>query len=84
MMKPKIGMCFSGGGYRAATFDLGVLSFLNEVQLDDGTPLLDCVVALSSVSGGTIPAMKYMLARAQGQPVNEMVEELFQALPCLV
>ena len=80
MMKPKIGMCFSGGGYRAATFDLGVLSFLNEVQLDDGTPLLDCVVALSSVSGGTIPAMKYMLARAQGQPVNEMVEELFHAL----
>ena len=81
MIKPKIGMSFSGGGYRAATFDLGVLSFLNDVKLEDGTtPLLDCVVALSSVSGGTIPAMKYMLARAQGQPVNEMVTELFHAL----
>lgn len=80
MVKPKIGLSFSGGGYRAAAFDLGVLSFLNSVKLDDGTPLLDCVVALSSVSGGTIPAMKYMLARAQGQPVDDMVKELFRVL----
>ena len=80
MMKPKIGMCFSGGGYRAATFDLGVLSFLNSVQLEDDTPLLDCVVALSSVSGGTIPAMKYMLARAQKLSVDGMIKELFRVL----
>lgn len=72
-----IGMCFSGGGYRAATFDLGTLSFLNSIALDDEHTLLDCVSALSSVSGGTIPAMKYMLARAREQAVEEMVEELF-------
>lgn len=80
MKKPIIGLSFSGGGYRAATFDLGVLSFLNAVKLDDGSPLLDCVVALSSVSGGTIPAMKYMLAKAQDQPVEEMVKEVFDFL----
>lgn len=80
MMKPKIGMCFSGGGYRAATFDLGVLSYLNSVKLEDGTPLLDCVVALSSVSGGTIPSMKYMLARAQGHSVDVMIKDLFRVL----
>ena len=75
-----IGLAFSGGGYRAATFDLGGLSFLNSVRLDDGRTLLDCVSALTSVSGGTIPAMKYMLARARGQQVDEMVEELFDFL----
>ena len=75
-----IGLTFSGGGYRAATFDLGTLSFLNHIRLDDGRSLLDCVSALTSVSGGTIPAMKYMLARARGQQVDEMVEELFDFL----
>lgn len=75
-----IGLAFSGGGYRAATFGLGGLSFLNSVRLDDGHTLLDRVSALTSVSGGTIPAMKYMLARARGQQVDEMVEELFDFL----
>lgn len=72
-----IGLTFSGGGYRAATFDLGTLSFLNSIRLDDGRTLLDCVTALTSVSGGTITAMKYMLSRARGQQVDDMVNELF-------
>ena len=75
-----IGLAFSGGGYRAATFDLGALSFLNTIHLDDGRTLLDCVTVLTSVSGGTIPAMKYMLARARGQQVDEMVKEVFDFL----
>lgn len=75
-----IGMSFSGGGYRAATFDLGSLSFLNSIGLKDGRTLLDCVSALSSVSGGTITAMKYMLARARGQKVDDMVNELYEFL----
>ena len=79
-MAINIGMTFSGGGYRAATFDLGTLSFLNHIKVDEDHTLLDCVVALSSVSGGTIPAMKYMLAKARGQDVGEMVEELFKFL----
>ena len=35
---------------------------------------------MSSVSGGTIPAMKYMLAQAQKQPVDEMIIEVFDFL----
>ena len=73
-------MCFSGGGYRAATFDLGVMSYLYSVKLDKDTTLLDCVVALSSVSGGTIPSMKYMLAKAQGHSVDGMIKDLFRVL----
>lgn len=75
-----IGMSFSGGGYRAATFSLGTLSFLNSVRLEDGRTLLDCVTALSSVSGGTFPAMKYMLTLAHDQSVGEMIDELFDFL----
>lgn len=75
-----IGLAFSGGGYRAATFDLGTLSFLNSIRLEDGRTLLSCVTALTSVSGGTIPALKYMLALAKGQPIDEMVNELFHFL----
>ena len=76
----KIGLAFSGGGYRAATFDLGTLTFLDSVKLDDGRSLLDCVVTLTSVSGGTITALKYMQARARGQSVGEMAKELFNFL----
>ena len=75
-----IGLTFSGGGYRAATFDLGALSMLNSVRLDDGRTLLDCVTALTSVSGGTIPALKYMLTMARGEKVEDMVNELFAFL----
>ena len=75
-----IGMAFSGGGYRAATFDLGTLSFLHSIRLDDGRTLLECVKVLTSVSGGTIPALKYMLACAKGQPIDEMIRELFDFL----
>jgi len=75
-----IGMSFSGGGFRAATYGLGALSLLNSIKLEDGRTLLDCVVVLSSVSGGTIPAMRYMLARARGEDVGIMVEEVFDFL----
>ncbi len=75
-----IGMAFSGGGYRAATYDLGTLSFLNHIRLEDGRTLLECVKVLTSVSGGSIPALKYMLACAQGQPIDEMIQELFNFL----
>lgn len=75
-----IGLSFSGGGYRAATFDLGALSFLNSIKLEGGRTLLECVTVLASVSGGTIPAMKYMLAQAHEQSVDEMVKEVFNFL----
>lgn len=48
-----LGLCFSGGGYRATAFSLGVLSYLDKVKLENGS-LLDRVKALSTVSGGTI------------------------------
>ena len=47
MAKLNIGMSFSGGGYRAATFHLGTLSFLNTIHIDDGKSLLDCISVMT-------------------------------------
>src|SRR2546421_8373552 len=48
--KPGIGLCLSGGGYRAMLFHLGALWRLNEFGL------LRKLVRISSVSGGSITA----------------------------
>lgn len=57
----RIGLSLSGGGYRAAFYHLGVLMYLERIQLNDGSSLLDHVVTLSSVSGGSITALWYMM-----------------------
>jgi len=48
--EPRIALCLSGGGFRAALFHLGVLRRLHE------TGVLERVATVSSVSGGSILA----------------------------
>jgi NTE family protein len=48
--RARIGLCFSGGGFRASFYALGVLRYLAEAGL------LADVVAVSAVSGGSIAA----------------------------
>lgn len=57
----KIGLCFSGGGYRATFFALGVLSYLDQISYKDKC-LLKSVKALSTVSGGTLTGVGYAKA----------------------
>jgi predicted acylesterase/phospholipase RssA len=59
-----IGLCFSGGGYRASIFNLGVLSYLNRLNYD-GRNMLDRVEVLSTVSGGTFTGLAFAKARLQ-------------------
>src|SRR2546423_2497026 len=47
---PSIGLCFSGGGFRASFYALGVLRYLAEAGV------LGDVVGVSAVSGGAIAA----------------------------
>ena len=56
-----IGLCFSGGGYRATFFALGVVSYLDRIQFDK-KPLLDKVEAISTVSGGTLMGVAFAKA----------------------
>ncbi|HEY6322372.1 MAG TPA: patatin-like phospholipase family protein [Thermoanaerobaculia bacterium] len=50
LQPPKIGICFSGGGFRASFYALGVLRYLAEANV------LAKVVSVSAVSGGSIVA----------------------------
>ena len=69
-----IGLCFSGGGYRATFFALGVISYLEQVSYNDKT-LLQSVKALSTVSGGTLTGVAY--AKAVQDP-NYDFKEFFK------
>lgn len=57
-----IGLALSGGGYRAAGFHLGVLRLLERVGL------LGDVVALSTVSGGTLFGAAWVKSLLDGEP----------------
>ena len=52
----------SGGGFRAASFALGTLLYLDSIRFN-GRKLIDHVCYISSASGGTITASLYALAK---------------------
>lgn len=57
-----IALCFSGGGFRAAAYGLGVLSYLNRIKIntsDAESTLLSHVNYIASTSGGTITNLVY-------------------------
>lgn len=70
----EIALCLSGGGYRAAGFHLGSMSYLNRIRLK-ADRLLHRVKAISTVSGGTIIGAYYTLCDAQGKSFNEFYKE---------
>ena len=60
-----IGFALSGGGFRAATYGLGVLSLMNEITwTEDGQEqnLREKIKFVSSASGGTITLTTYVAA----------------------
>lgn len=73
----KIGLAFSGGGYRAASFSLGVLSYLNEITVGDKT-LLQSICAISTVSGGTITGTRYAVGIKRGESFREIYAAIHQ------
>jgi len=72
----KIGLAFSGGGFRASSFSLGVLSYLNEVSVGN-VSLLSKVYALSTISGGTIAGARYALGIKNGESFNTIYWSLY-------
>lgn len=57
MTKMKIGLCLSGGGYRAAAFHLGTMRYLNRIGV------LEKVDYISTVSGGAIIGAAYSVEK---------------------
>lgn len=81
MSKPfeNIAISLSGGGYRAAAFHLGALSYLDSVPYD-GIPLLQKVKVVSTISGGTFTGVGYVLALAQGKAFKDAFYKLYRLL----
>ena len=67
-----IGLSLSGGGYRAAGFHLGVLGLLNDVGL------LRNVAAFSTVSGGSIVGMAWIVSVLDGVGFGEFRDRFRQ------
>lgn len=72
----KIGLTFSGGGFRASAFNLGVLSYLETLTLAN-TSLLNHVVALSTVSGGTVTGARYAISIKEGESFPAFFHALY-------
>jgi len=73
----KIGLALSGGGFRAASFHLGVLKRLEELGV------LPRVAVVSTVSGGAIVGAFYALrcaTRGDGTPGSYSIRELIDEL----
>lgn len=65
MKLERLALSLSGGGYRAAAFHLGVLTFLHRIGL------LDNVRAISTASGGSIAAAFYAHSLARGESFDD-------------
>jgi len=65
-----IALSLSGGGYRAAAFHLGTMSYLDRVDL------LEKVTIISTVSGGTFTGALYALKLSQGKAFKETYDLL--------
>jgi len=74
-----IALTFSGGGYRASTFGLGVLSYLEQAQFK-GKPLLEHVKGLSTVSGGTLIGATYACYMAKEERFETFYNDFYKVL----
>jgi len=72
----KIAMALSGGGFRAASFSIGAMSYLHKVQYTGGRSLLDNVEFISSASGGTFPGILYSAYAKKGISFEKVYKDM--------
>ena len=80
-----IALAFSGGGFLAASYTLGVLSYLNRIKVGDSTSntsetLLHHVKYISATSGGTITAASFAIYNSKGKTFEEFYGNLLNNL----
>lgn len=72
----QIALSISGGGFRAAAFGLGCLSYLNQCQIDTDSgqksTLLERVHFIASASGGSFVSLLYAKYLYEGKSFKEM------------
>lgn len=74
-----LALSLSGGGYRAAAFHLGLLTYLSSAQWKNKS-LLERVRILSTVSGGTFTGVCYAATIAEGKTIEDCYERLYRLM----
>ena len=74
-----IALALSGGGFRAAAFSIGTLSYLNKIKFDNKT-LLENVKFIGSTSGGSLTNVTYSLGIYNGKEFIEIYRQLLNAM----
>ncbi len=76
----KIALALSGGGFRAASFSIGTMSYLHHLKYTNSKgemrSLLDNVEFISSASGGTFPGMLYASYTKKGIPFDTVYKDM--------
>lgn len=80
MKKPEVAISLSGGGYRAAMYHLGALMYLHHLSVEEGECFLDYVNTISTISGGSITGLWYMMQYANGNVNEESFKELYRKI----
>jgi hypothetical protein len=75
-----IALAFSGGGFRAACFSIGTMSYLQALPLEEGNTLLDKVRYISSASGGSIASAVYAHSQAKGMTFAQYYAKMYAHL----
>lgn len=75
-----IALALSGGGYRAAVYHIGVMSYLNKLQFADSTKLLDYVNVITGVSGGALAALYYACVELASEDRNAAFRDLYSKI----
>lgn len=76
----EIALTLSGGGYRASIFHIGVLSYLYHLKLSDDSRLLDHITVMSTVSGGTITGMLYLLSLMRENELPQYLGDMYKKI----
>ena len=71
----QIALCMSGGGFRAASFSLGVLSYFKRIKYHD-SPLLDFIRFTTSTSGGSITNAAFSISAYRKEKFEDMYSHL--------
>ncbi len=74
-----LALSLSGGGYRAAAFHLGLLTYLSSARWKDKS-LLERVRILSTVSGGTFTGVCYATTIAEGKTIEDCYKRLHRMM----
>lgn len=71
-----LALSLSGGGYRAASFHLGLMTYLSSITWEDKI-LLERVRIISTVSGGTFTGVCYASSIAMNKTLKDCYEKLY-------